>query len=99
MSGPGKQKSTISPAWLTGEGATDGSSNAISNNGNGAHAGASSTGSVKNEITQVKTEATKPKFVPKVPVKKEAIVVPATSRYALLLFVQLELYSVRFFVF
>lgn len=81
MSGPGKQKNTISPAWLTGEGASDGGKSAESSNGNGssdAASGSSAVG-VKNETTQPKAEPSKPKFAPKVPVKKEPSAVSTTS--------------------
>lgn len=86
MSGSGRPKNTISPAWLTGEGAADGALSADSgSNGNGvsdsgvAHSSASHAASVKNETVQPKSEPFKPKFAPKVPVKKEPSVASAAA--------------------
>lgn len=66
MSAPSKGKASVEPAWLTGDGGSEGVSN--------GHSSSTSAepSQVKSESDGPKAGGFKPKFVPKVPVKKEA---------------------------
>ena len=78
MSAPNKGKAVVQPSWLsTGE-----SSGGYNGNGNDSQSvqsvsGTTITQNTKSEPVQVKSQGFKPKFVPKVPVKKE--VAPAAA--------------------
>ena len=76
MSGDGKARSTVQPAWLTGDGGSESSAT-----GSSASKSSTSTAApqVKSESSQPKFEPKKPMFVPKVPVKKEAPVSSAVN--------------------
>jgi hypothetical protein len=67
MSAPSKERTVVQPAWLTGDANGDG-------NGSGNSASYASSGSnlATSGLESAKGPLFKPKFTPKVPVKKES---------------------------
>jgi hypothetical protein len=67
MSAPSKERPVVQPAWLTGDanGDGDGSGNSATHTNSGSNLAASGLESAKGQLF-------KPKFTPKVPLKKES---------------------------
>lgn len=82
MSGNGKPRNTVQPAWLTGDGGAENVNSVDSapvKKPSFAPVVKGEVAPVKSESSQPKFEPKKPMFVPKVPVKKEVPVASTAS--------------------
>ncbi len=82
MSGTNNARAALEPSWMSTDNAGGGNGGGSGSQLPKSNGIEGSNGAVKTETNQPKSSGFKPKFVPKVPVKKEAAPAATTTRYS-----------------